>query len=128
MGPNQLWYERQMQAWRRYNPGHPVCVVGYEEMKRAPLETTVKIAEFLGLDVGEGFCREVVEACSFENMKQADKGRESPEHVNLDGIHDKFKPYRKGIIGDWKNHLTVAQNEALDAYIKEETKDPDVGK
>ncbi|CAC5414040.1 SULT1 [Mytilus coruscus] len=52
--------------------------------------------------------------CSYEEMKKVD-----PTTVNDGNSHI----YRKGIIGDWKNHFTVAQNEQFDSYFEEKFQD-----
>jgi len=54
-------------------------------------------------------------------MKSADSGREKPSFLQGKIDNKKMQIYRKGIIGDWKNAFTVAQNEAMDAFIKQES-------
>lgn len=119
--PHQFYYLRQMQTWQREHPNHPVMNITYEDMKCSPLEVTIKIAKFLALDVTSQFCQDVVDACSFDNMKSADSDREKPSFLQGKMNSKKMQIYRKGIIGDWKNAFTVAQNEAMDAFIKQES-------
>lgn len=59
-------------------------------------------------------------------MKLADETIK--DHSVLGDFVDRDKKflYRKGEIGDWKNHFTVAMNEQFDAIYKEEMKDSDI--
>ena len=122
--PHQLDYLRQMQAWQRGNPEHPVMNMYYEDMKIRPLEVTQTLARFLGLDVTEQFCQEIVNACSFDQMKSDHDLKEHPDFLKSSSVPKNPGPkfYRKGQVGDWKNHLTVAQNERFDAFIQTESK------
>ncbi|XP_005110477.1 amine sulfotransferase [Aplysia californica] len=82
------------------------CVICYENMHENPLEEVRKLAKFLGKDYDDEFLQKVINATTMENViKQKDI------------LHkDKSGPimYRKGKVGDWKNHFTVAQSEWFD--------------
>ncbi|XP_013409269.1 sulfotransferase 1C4 [Lingula anatina] len=71
-----------------------------------------RVAEFLGYPKSEEVYDNVTKKCSFGHMKKAKK---EPKFF--------WKPgdsmYRKGIVGDWKNHFTVAQNEKFNAIFNE---------
>ncbi|XP_012946008.1 sulfotransferase 1A1 [Aplysia californica] len=123
---NQFDFLRQIQKYQKENPEVPVMTIYYEDMKQNPVPVTKDLAKFLGLDVTEDFCKEVVDACSFSKMKEID-----PQRKKGDGTMAKeFKSgpinmYRKGQVGDWKNHLTVAQSEMLDDFIAKEAQGMD---
>ncbi|XP_069086273.1 sulfotransferase 6B1-like isoform X1 [Pleurodeles waltl] len=69
-----------------------------------------KIAEFFGFTLNEKQIQHIVNRATFEAMKAR-----SPEtHVDLAQAH-----FRKGVVGDWKNYFTEAQNREMDAKFEE---------
>ncbi|CAC5400030.1 SULT1 [Mytilus coruscus] len=81
-----------------------------------PKTETRKLADFLEVQCTDKLIEDIVEATSFENMKE----KKIDLSKAVDGITHK---YRKRIEGDWKNHFTVAQNEQFDAQYAEKFQD-----
>ncbi len=86
----------------------PVNILRYEDMKQKPLETFTKAVRFIGLDYTEAQIQSAIELSDFNRIKKEES-------------HEGFreKPYktesffRKGQVGDWKNHLTEMQAEQI---------------
>ncbi|XP_033758116.1 sulfotransferase family cytosolic 1B member 1-like [Pecten maximus] len=79
-----------------------------------------KLARFLEIDYDERFLLNIVNHVSFDRMKteHSTEAGVTQEWAHL--CEDSRLPvYRKGMIGDWKNHLTVSQSELFDAVIEE---------
>ncbi|CAC5371699.1 SULT1 [Mytilus coruscus] len=89
-------------------------------MIRNPKDDTnreIKIlADFLGIQCPASTVEDIAKATSFQNMKQ----HKIDDTKDLNG---KGFIYRKGEIGSWKNHFTVAQNERFDKQCTERFKD-----
>ncbi|XP_038066033.1 sulfotransferase 1A1-like [Patiria miniata] len=109
------WWDHYLYFWQqRHEPN--ILLLQYEDMKRDLRGNVEKISQFLGKRLSAETLDAITEHCTFANMKK------NPM-ANLDYMFaQEEKPVafmRKGIVGDWKNHFTVAQNEAMDALIKE---------
>ncbi|XP_023933673.1 bile salt sulfotransferase-like [Lingula anatina] len=106
------WFDH-VADWMEVLENNPnALVVKYEDMKRDLKKEVRRVAEFLGYTKSEEVYENVTKKCSFGHMKKAKK---EPKCF--------WKPggsmYRKGIVGDWKNHFTVAQNEKFNAIFNE---------
>ncbi|XP_070205189.1 sulfotransferase 1A1-like isoform X2 [Littorina saxatilis] len=115
VGGNYFRYLKEVDTFIKENPQVPVFNMSFEEMKANPEDTVQKLARFLGVDASPELCQSVAEACSFHKLKEADKSKDRPQLIkdhNMD-------MYRKGEVGDWKNHLTVAQSEMIDAAMEQ---------
>ncbi|XP_038698256.1 flavonol 3-sulfotransferase-like [Tripterygium wilfordii] len=100
-------------------PGR-ILFLKYEEMKR-DTEGQVKIlAEFMGFpfsaeEVKDGVVEKIIKMCSFECLSSLE--------VNKNGKNGEDTPFpvknnvyfRKGDVGDWKNHLTSEMAKRLDS-------------
>jgi hydroxyjasmonate sulfotransferase len=109
----EYWYERLRRPDK-------ILFLRYEEMLFDPLVSVFQIAEFVGQpftedEEREGLGEKIVELCSFSKLSGLDvnKKREGGEQV---GTNHKF--FRKGLAGDWKNHLTAEMAERLDAITR----------
>ncbi|KAH0626566.1 hypothetical protein JD844_001628 [Phrynosoma platyrhinos] len=84
-----------------------------------PVQEICKIAQFLDLELSELVVNQIVQHTVFENMKVnpwANYTTLSP--LIMDHTVSPFM--RKGTVGDWKEHFTVAQSEWLDDICAQE--------
>ncbi|XP_061167121.1 sulfotransferase 2A8-like [Saccostrea echinata] len=106
------WFEREKE-WKeaaRENPGK-ILIVYYEDLKKNGMETMQQISNFLGTSSDPTFLQAVYDDCSFEKVKEREKGKPW-EFI-----------YRKGEVGDWKSFFTVEQSEKLERVFNEKMKD-----
>ncbi|XP_070560173.1 sulfotransferase 1B1-like [Ptychodera flava] len=110
-------WTQYVAGWIKLGTDDNVLHVSYEEMKEDLPRVVKKIAVFLQRPLTEGDIEIVVNTTTVEAMRN----RLSQMIITDDEFVPKGEnPYvRKGIVGDWKNHFTVAQNELFDSIIGE---------
>ncbi len=81
---------------------HPeaYCDIRYEDLVAEPVPTFARICRFLGVDDDERVLRRCLEETSFERLS----GGRTRGQENRDSF------FRKGVFGDWKNHLDAETN------------------
>ncbi|XP_056399477.1 sulfotransferase 2B1-like [Hyla sarda] len=89
----------------------------YEDLKLDLRGSVVKLCKFLGKELKDKEVDSVVENVSFNNMKENTMSNFTLLPAGYMD-HEKSPFMRKGIVGDWKNHFTVAQNEYFDKIYK----------
>ncbi|XP_038655554.1 amine sulfotransferase-like isoform X2 [Scyliorhinus canicula] len=111
------WFDH-IQGWYTHKDEFNILFITYEEMKQDLRTSIQKICDFLGKKLDDKLDT-VVKHCTFKNMKLNPMANyENVENKNSSGAF-----LRKGIIGDWKNHFTVAQSEMFDRIFQERMKD-----
>ncbi|VAH21968.1 unnamed protein product [Triticum turgidum subsp. durum] len=109
---------------RRRNPHDcveflEVLFLRYEEMLRDPVGNVRKLAEFMGCvfsgkEEAAGVAEDVVELCSMDTLKNME--------VNKNGTQNSVKNeafFRKGVAGDWSNHMTPEMAARLDKIVED---------
>ncbi|KAM3932705.1 amine sulfotransferase-like [Leptodactylus fuscus] len=115
------WFDH-VRGWYTHREDFNIFFVTYEEMKKDLRSAVLKICTFLDVNLDEKAVDTVVEKATFKNMK--DDPLASYKFIP-NSIIDQSKGdfLRKGIVGDWKNVMTVAQNEIFDKVYKEKMGD-----
>lgn len=73
------------------------CEVRYEALQKAPGPTLGDLFRFLNVETSDDIVQRCIDSASFAKVS----GREP-------GAEDKGSHFRKGIVGDWENHLDDA--------------------
>ncbi|GKU91083.1 hypothetical protein SLEP1_g5004 [Rubroshorea leprosula] len=104
-------------------PGR-VLFLKYEDLKKDTAFYVKKLAEFMGYPFSmeeeqEGVVQKIVDLCSFENLSSLEVNKTGTFHRQglLRFPNKSF--FRKGEVGDWKNHLTPEMAERLDKIMKD---------
>eukprot|EP00062_Callorhinchus_milii_P017278 gi/632969661/ref/XP_007901202.1/ PREDICTED: sulfotransferase 1A1-like [Callorhinchus milii] len=85
------------------------CPVSQQDPRRE----IKRVAEFLGKELGSKELDTIVAHTSFNAMKLNPMTNHS--NVPLDVLDQRISSFmRKGIVGDWKTHFTVAQNQMFE--------------
>lgn len=105
------WFTYELDCETKLNNLDHSIVLHYEDLKENMLPELRKLARFLGKDYDDEFLKKIVERTELDYVKK-----------NKDlGMHDvlmrKGTLYRKGVIGDWKNHFSAEQNRRFDSII-----------
>ncbi|KAM4771024.1 amine sulfotransferase-like [Rhinophrynus dorsalis] len=115
------WFDHII-GWYTHKEDFNILFMTFEEMKMDLRSAVLKICKFVGKELDDEAVDTVVEKATFKIMKQDPLAN----YNFLSGItlkKDKGAFLRKGATGDWKNIMTVAQNELFDKVYKEKMKD-----
>ncbi|KAK3600062.1 hypothetical protein CHS0354_024334 [Potamilus streckersoni] len=103
-------YIQDVETFCRENPENPVFNIKYEEIKKNQHIEIKRLAQFLEIETSDSLVDEIISKCEISKLKTV-RGDEK------DGGRPAM--YRKGIVSDWKNWFTVADNEAFDKVYEE---------
>ena len=111
------WFTYELDCEEKLNHIDHSIVLYYEDLKEDMLPQLKRLATFLGREYDDWFLEKIAEKTNLDYVKK---------HKNL-GMHDVLvKPgtslYRKGVIGDWRNHFNVEQARRFDAIIESRMK------
>jgi hypothetical protein len=90
----------ELQCGEDFRAQHPdgYLAARYEDLTASPVQTLCDVLRFLGVDASEAVAESCLNAASFEKMSGGrPRGNEDPSSF-----------FRKGVVGDWRNHLDTA--------------------
>lgn len=118
-----IW-ENVLSYWRGSleDPEH-ILFMRYEEMKSEPAAQVKRLAEFLGCPFTEeeeegGSVDKILELCSLHSLSSMEINKTGKTSNNVH--HSNF--FRKGEVGDSKNHLTPEMENKIDMIMEEKYK------
>jgi hydroxyjasmonate sulfotransferase len=123
VGPH---WKHVLEYWEasKHRPGQ-VLFLRYEEMLRDPEGNLRKMANFMGCPFSEaedeaGVVRAILDLCSMETQRNLDvnKRGDSEKRDVAVKVNNQFL-FRKGVAGDWKNHMTPEMVAKLDGIVEE---------
>ncbi|KAM9341837.1 cytosolic sulfotransferase 3-like [Pholidichthys leucotaenia] len=114
------WYDHVNGWWKKKETYSNIHYMFFEDMIENTGREIDKLCNFLGLSPSAEEKARVTGGAQFDNMKKD----QMANYSTLPVFDFKISHFmRKGKVGDWKNHFTVAQNEAFDEDYKKKMKD-----
>ncbi|KFK43386.1 hypothetical protein AALP_AA1G119300 [Arabis alpina] len=118
------FWENVLSYWRGSleDPEH-VLFMKYEDLKVEPCGQIKRLAEFLGCPFSEeeeerGDVDKILELCSLRNLSNLEINKSGKTSNKV--CNSSF--FRKGEVGDWKNHLTPEMENKIDNIVEEKFK------
>ncbi|CAL5015832.1 unnamed protein product [Urochloa decumbens] len=120
LSPFGPYWDHVLGYWRAHLVWpQKVLFFKYEEMQRDPAEHVRRLAEFVGQPFGaeeelDGVVDAIVRLCSFENMSGLEVTKKGKTDFVI-GTVENSSFFRRGVVGDWKNHLSPDTARRIDA-------------
>lgn len=103
-----------------------VLFLKYEDLKKETVVNVERLAEFIGLPFSSeeraaGVVEEIVKLCDIDRLKSLEVNKNGVYQLGRDSnaFVEKSAYFRKGEIGDWKNHLTEEMVKKIDQITEE---------
>ncbi|XP_067951384.1 sulfotransferase 1C2-like [Watersipora subatra] len=112
------WWDYTSKWWTEFKNKPNYLPVFYEELKEDPVKVIGEIAKFLEVEADQEFFEQIAIQTSFEKMKASKREREIAELKDF--FTEGYSMYRKGVVGDWRNHFTKEQHEQFMNHHNEE--------
>ncbi|XP_067861422.1 sulfotransferase 6B1-like [Heptranchias perlo] len=108
------WWDHIL-SWEEHKNDENVLILYYESMKKDLTKSIEQISNFLDVNVTIDQIREISRRSSFNEMKE-EAQRENPalDHTVCVLTSNRGLIFRKGTVGDWKNHFTSEQNKLFE--------------
>uniref|UniRef100_A0A8C5PTX6 Sulfotransferase n=1 Tax=Leptobrachium leishanense TaxID=445787 RepID=A0A8C5PTX6_9ANUR len=114
--PFGSWFDH-IKGWMQMKDSDNFLFITFEELKKDHRGTVKKICNFLGKELSEEAIDMVVKHSSFNVMKDNKMCNHSLAPESIMKKNSNF--IRKGVVGDWKNYFTTAQQESMDKIYSE---------
>ncbi|XP_076859273.1 cytosolic sulfotransferase 3-like isoform X1 [Brachyhypopomus gauderio] len=112
------WYDHVCGYWEKTTYSN-IHYMFFEDMVENTGREVEHLCSFLGLSTPSEEKERITKFIHFDSMKENNMTNYSDVKV----MDFKISPFmRKGKVGDWKNHFTVAQNEQFDELYKQKMK------
>ncbi|KAL7884337.1 hypothetical protein AOLI_G00071070 [Acnodon oligacanthus] len=113
------WYDHVCGYWEKKQTYSNIHYMFFEDMVKDNGREVEHLCSFLGLSTPMEERERIAEAVHFDVTKQ----NNMTNYAKVPFLDFKISPFmRKGKVGDWKNHFTVAQNEQFDEHYKQKMK------
>jgi len=112
------YFDHILPWWQASQSDQRILFLKYEDMKNDHAGNVARLASFLNLQADSQLIDTVVTLSSFKSMT-------SNETTNFDWIPQRAdvpKHFRKGDIGDWRNHFSEEQSQQMDSLFMEKMK------
>ncbi|CAO2146980.1 unnamed protein product [Urochloa humidicola] len=128
LSPVGPYWDHVLGYWRAHlaHPEH-VLFFRYEEMHRDPPGHVRRLAEFVGRPFGVGeedhdAVKAIVRLCSFSHMSGLYVNKEGKTELVV-GMVENSSFFRRGMVGDWANHLSPKMASQIDEITRAKFKD-----
>ena len=112
------YFDHVLPWWQASQRDRNILFLKYEEMKNDHPGSVARIASFMDIQADSQLIDTVVQLSSFQSMS-------SNQNTNFNWIPqkaDKPKHFRKGDIGDWRNHFSAEQSRQMDDLVMQKMK------
>ncbi|XDV48554.1 hypothetical protein PO909_017953 [Leuciscus waleckii] len=117
------WYDHVSGWWEKKQTYSNLLYLFYEDLVEDTGREVERLCSFLGLSTSVEERENITKGVQFDAMKQ----NKMTNYSTVPVMDFKISPFmRKGKVGDWKNHFTVAQNEQFDEVYKQKMKNTTV--
>uniref|UniRef100_UPI0037E95AF5 cytosolic sulfotransferase 2-like n=1 Tax=Semicossyphus pulcher TaxID=241346 RepID=UPI0037E95AF5 len=115
------WFDHVNSWWEKKQTHSKLFYMFYEDMIEDSGREIDRLCSFLGLSPPAEEMQRVVTGVKFDKMKE----NKMANYTTVPLMNHKVSPFmRKGKVGDWKNHFTVAQDEVFNEIYKQKMKNP----